>query len=335
MAIVKFVASGCPMNNIFDYVMREEATERKLTDGIMCTPESALEEFRFVKAKFGKEDGRQYYHIVQSFSPDDKLTPETAHEIGIKYAECFKGFQAVVATHVNTDHIHNHIILNSVNYENGYKFHQSRDEMLRAKRYSNELCKQHGLSVTEEKCEYGKMPKWKQYLKAFIKYDLECSPDKATFIENMRRHGYDVKWEDGHKYVTFTTPEGYKCRDNKLFDDRFLRCNMEIYFAMGGCMSPAARKYLDFDMPEHEPRANMTIGNALIFHLSNIFSGNRKKTKEEIEREERAKNAEAAMGLFIAAVLLAAEKYREDYTKNPEKYGIKRYGQYNGPQMKM
>ncbi len=336
MAIVKFVASGCPMNNIFGYISREEATERKLTDGIMCTPESALEEFRFVKAKFGKEDGRQYYHIVQSFSPDDKLTPETAHEIGMKFAEYFKGYQAVVATHINTGHIHNHIILNSVNYENGYKFHQTRDEMLRAKRYSNELCKQHGLSVTEEKCEYGKMPQWKQYLKAFIKYSLERSPDKVSFVENMRRHGYDVRWEDGHKYVTFTTPEGYRCRDNKLFDDRYLRCNMEIYFAMGGCTSPAAREYLEFDMPEHKPSAHMTIGNELVFVMANIFRGSeKKKTKEEIEREERAKNAEAAMGLFIAAVLLVAEKYREDYTNNPEKYGLKRYGQYNGPQLKM
>ncbi len=80
--------------------------------------------------------------------------------------------------------------------------------------------------------QYEKMPQWKQYLKAFIKYSLEGSPDKLSFIENMRRHGYDVKWEDGHKYVTFTTPEGYKCRDNKLFDDRYLRCNMEIYFAI-------------------------------------------------------------------------------------------------------
>ena len=105
MAVVKFVASGCPMNNIFGYVMRDEATERKLIDGIMCSPETALEEFRFVKSRFGKEEGRQYYHIVQSFSPDDPLSPETAHEIGLKFAEYFPGFQIVVATHVNTNAI--------------------------------------------------------------------------------------------------------------------------------------------------------------------------------------------------------------------------------------
>ena len=90
MAVVKFVNAGSPMNNIFDYVTRREATERKLISGVNCSPESALEEFRFVKKRFHKEDGRSYYHIVQSFSPDDDLTPETAHEIGLKFAEYFK-----------------------------------------------------------------------------------------------------------------------------------------------------------------------------------------------------------------------------------------------------
>ena len=105
MAIVKFVPAGSPLNNIFDYVMRDEATEDKLISGINCSPESALEEFQFVKKRFRKEGGRSYYHIVQSFSPDDDLTPETAHEIGLIFAEYFPGFQIVVATHVNTNAI--------------------------------------------------------------------------------------------------------------------------------------------------------------------------------------------------------------------------------------
>ena len=102
MAVVKFVNAGSPMNNIFDYVTRREATESKLISGVNCSPESALDEFRFVKKRFHKEDGRSYYHIVQSFSPDDDLTPETAHEIGLKFAEYFPGFQVLVATHTNT-----------------------------------------------------------------------------------------------------------------------------------------------------------------------------------------------------------------------------------------
>ncbi|MBP5207916.1 MAG: relaxase/mobilization nuclease domain-containing protein [Clostridia bacterium] len=188
MAIVKFVASGCPMNNIFGYVMREEATERKLIDGIMCTPETALEEFKFVKVKFGKEDGRQYYHIVQSFSPDDKITPETAHEIGMKFAAYFKGYQALVATHTNRDHLHNHIILNSVNYENGYKYHQSRDDMLqdRLPLLDREIC-----SLKENVANVGR------FLESAKRYTVirELTPDiLRTFISKIVIH----EREKGH-----------------------------------------------------------------------------------------------------------------------------------------
>lgn len=335
MAVVKFIASGCPMNNIFSYVMRDEATERKLIDGVNCMPETALEEFKFVKARFGKEDGRQYYHIIQSFSPDDNISPAEAHELGMKFAGHFEGFQAVVATHVNKAHLHNHIVLNSVNMETGRKYHQSRDEMLAAKRFANDLCREYGLSVTEEKCEYGKMPKWKQQLRSMIVWALFKSPDRETFIEALERHGYGVNWTDGHKYVTFTTPEGYKCRDNKLFDDRCLKCSMDIYFAMGGCASPAADDYLDFQTLPHRRNANMTIGNQLIFMMADIFRDRRKKTKEEIEQEERARNAEAAMGLLIAAVIVAAGRYRERYLEEQEQYRRWQSYQNSGPQLMM
>ena len=109
MAIVKFVPANCPMNNIFPYVMREEATEAKLIDGIECSPDTALEEFRYAKQRFHKEGGRQYYHVIQAFAPEDPITPEMAHEIGMELAMYFDGYQAVVATHINEAHIHNHI----------------------------------------------------------------------------------------------------------------------------------------------------------------------------------------------------------------------------------
>ena len=338
MAVVKFVVSGCPMNNIFGYVMREEATEMKLIDGIMCSPDTALEEFRLVKQLYGKENGRQYYHIVQSFSTEDDLTPETAHEIGMRFVqsfERFRGYQAVVATHVNTDHIHNHIILNSVNCETGYKFHQTRDEMLEAKLFSNELCREYGLSVTEEKSVYGNMPVWKKYLKAFIELALERSPDKETFTEMMERHGYRVKWEDGHKYITFTTPEGYRCRDNKLFDERLQKGNMEIYFAMGGCLSPAAESYLKYRTPVQRSDANMTSTSGLIFMMADIFRGSEKKTEEEIEAEENARDIGTVIGLLAGTVIAMAERYREDYTENPEKYGIRQRNSDFGPALVM
>ena len=190
MAVVKFVNAGSPMNNIFDYVTRREATESKLISGVNCSPESTLDEFRFVKKRFHKEDGRSYYHIVQSFSPDDDLTPETAHEIGLKFAEYFPGFQVLVATHINTKAIHNHLIMNSVNFENGKKFHQSRDEMLQAKEYSNQLCREYGLSVTETKTKNPRNARWKCDLIETASYAIGWSATKEEFIEYMREHGY-------------------------------------------------------------------------------------------------------------------------------------------------
>ena len=109
MAIVKFITSSCPMNNIFPYITRPEATDRDLIDGINCTPEAAHDEFLFVKERFGKEDGRQYYHVIQSFAPEENVTPELAHEIGMELAMYFGGYQAVVSTHINEAHIQNHI----------------------------------------------------------------------------------------------------------------------------------------------------------------------------------------------------------------------------------
>lgn len=272
MAIVKFVNSGSPMNNIFNYVTRSEATESKLICGVNCSPDSALDEFKFVKKHFGKEDGRTYYHIIQSFSPDDDLTPETANEIGIKLAEYFPVFQILVATHVNTNAIHNHLILNSVNFENGKKFHQSRDEMLQVKEYSNQLCREYGLSVTEVKTKNNRNLLWKRQLIETASYAIGWSATKEDFIEYMREHGYDIKWEDKYKYITFTTPEGYKVRDNKLFDERFLKDNLELYFAMGGCDGAMLDTYCDYVTPYHDDSFTMTSSDGLLNLLGDILS---------------------------------------------------------------
>ena len=119
MAIVKAKAGKGSLSDVFNYVLDKEKTDDTLISSKDCMAETAQKEFELTKHRFGKTDGRTYFHIVQSFSPDDDLTPETAHEIGLKFAEYFPGFQIVVATHVNTNAIHNHLIMNSVNYENG------------------------------------------------------------------------------------------------------------------------------------------------------------------------------------------------------------------------
>lgn len=153
----------------------------------------------------------------------------------MKFAEYFKGYQCVVVTHMNTAHIHNHIIMNSVNFETGQKFHQSAREMQQAKEYSNQLCREYGLSFTESKADPFRIPAWKKRLCRTIKEAMENCATREEFIAFMAEYGYKVRWEPNQKYITYTTPENIRCRDNKLFDQTLLRISMEAYFDMGGC----------------------------------------------------------------------------------------------------
>ncbi len=289
MAVVKFVTSGSPMNNIFPYIMKEEKTEQKLISGINCMPETAMEEFINVKKQFGKIDGRQYYHVVQSFSPDDNISPETAHEIGLKFAQCFGNYQMVIATHIDRNHIHNHIVFNSVNFENGNKFHQTRDEMIQAKEYSNKICEEYGLSLTEAKATRYNIPKWKRKLKSKLEYAMKNSSSKEEFIYLLEQSGVTVNWQENRKYITFTTDDKHKCRGNKLFDERFLKENLEIYFELGGCDSIISEEYQEYETPQTGTISNdlfNLIGNLLDLEMQN----NTKRkwmphhSKQEIEK---------------------------------------------------
>jgi len=181
-----------------EYITKTSKTEQRLISGKDCMPESALAEMETVKNMYGKNDGRQYIHIVQSFDPNDVLSYEDANKVGVLLAERFAGFQAVIATHKDRDHIHNHILLNSVNFETGLKFQQSKKDMQAVKDFSDELCRAHGLSVIEEpskgtdiqRNEYHAAMRgesWKIALILSIDKSLEISKTKDEFIANMAR----------------------------------------------------------------------------------------------------------------------------------------------------
>lgn len=132
-------------------------------------------------------------------------------------------------------------LLNSVNFETGKKFHQTIAEMDEMKRFSNQICQQFGLSQTPirntkrrlKQGEYNvavKGDSWKFRLIKAIEEALERSTCKEDFISNMEYEGYDVLWSPTRKYITYTTPEGMKCRDNKLHDDIYLKENLEKLF---------------------------------------------------------------------------------------------------------
>lgn len=241
MAIIKFINNKVSLKKTLNYICKEEKTDKKLISGKDCIPEMAYEEMMTVKKMYKKLTGREKIHFVQSFSPNDKLTYEQAHEIGVKMAEYFKGFQVVVATHIDREHIHNHIVLNTVNFETGLKFHQSKQDLLKIKELSNKICKEYGLTITEQKSkvadikinEYQARIKgisWKEVLTKDIDSVMEKSNNKYEFFREMNELGYKVNWSKEKLSIIYTIPTGYKCSDKKLHKEKYLRENMELYF---------------------------------------------------------------------------------------------------------
>ncbi|MGN0456898.1 MAG: relaxase/mobilization nuclease domain-containing protein [Acutalibacteraceae bacterium] len=256
MAIVHFVNYKKPqtskgMGYVLQYTMQDEKTAagdgNKYVTGVNCTPQSAYTEFNNTKKIYGKTDGRLFYHFVQSFSVDENISPETAHEIALRFAEeaeKFRGFEIVVSTHCDRDHIHSHFVMNSVNAETGKKFHISESEVEKLMQVSDNICREYGLSIVNPKPsserakpmsdrEYRSAEKgesWKIQLEAVISNAMQTAASKEHFIWLLESEGYKVKWTDTRKNITYTTPDGKLCRDSKLHYQKFLKESMENEF---------------------------------------------------------------------------------------------------------
>lgn len=235
MAVIKVTNSKGKVDNVINYVTKKEKTEEKLISGKDCNPATVKEEMKATKEQWSKTGGRQYIHYVQSFKPNEIKDLNKAHKIGKEWAENnFKGHEVLVATHKDKDHIHNHFVVNSVNYENGKKFQQSKKDLARLKEHSDRICERQGLSVIKGKSReitsfnQGKYQLFKRIergenIKSYVldtaltvEKGLEGATDKQSFIKNMESQGYKVNWKDTRKYITFTTPEGKKVRNKNL-----------------------------------------------------------------------------------------------------------------------
>lgn len=231
---------------ILSYCKRDRKTiyeGRKLVSGINCVSESAYHEMINTKMHYGKTDGRMFYHITQSFHPDEPITPELAHEIALRFAEeNFGDYEVLVATHTDKSHIHSHLVVNSVSCETGYKYHSDNENIERLRQASDRLCLEYSLSVVEPKAKNNKQmsareyhsasrgESWKMQLIVTIEEAMKYARSKEHFISLMEAEGYEVKWTDERKNITYTTPDGRKCRDSKLHEEKFLKEKMEYEF---------------------------------------------------------------------------------------------------------
>ena len=242
MAVIKVFSSKGNLKNIINYVTNPEKTDNTLISGKDCVAESAFDEMMSVKNMYDKLSGNIYFHFIQSFSPDDELSYKKSHEIGVKFAEYFKGYQVLIATHKDREHIHNHLIVNSVSFENGRKLHMSKNDLKILKEYSNQLCKDANLSIISldkskvkdvsknELAVAKKGQSWKFKLMNDIDYCISISNTKEEYISNMNKLNYQVVWTETRKYITYITKEGYKCRDRSLHENKYLKETMENEF---------------------------------------------------------------------------------------------------------
>ncbi len=240
--------SGGAMCGVLRYVQRRDKTlweGRQLVTGWNCVAQSAYDEMMTTKRRHSKTDGRMFYQFVQSFHPEETVAPEEVHAIGLELAQrLFPDFEVVVATHTDTDHLHSHLIVNSVSLTTGRKLHQNAADLQRQRRISDEICAAHGLTVLEPPKKYAQEKKmrpgeyraavrgesWKFRLINAIDLCMRRAKTRAEFLWAMERQGYRVRWEDARKYITYTTPKGKKCRDDRLHEDKYRKEVIEREF---------------------------------------------------------------------------------------------------------
>ena len=185
------------LKDVIDYAMESDKTEKQFyVTGVNCTAEFAREQMVNTKRLFKKEDGILAFHGYQSFKPGE-LTPELAHEIGIKLAEKLWGdrFEVVVSTHLDKHHLHSHFVLNSVSFVDGKKFDACRRSYREMRRASDELCRQYGMSVIENP---RKAPSRMQYLAEkngeMTKYTNVKRDIRECIISADKVEVKEVKW---------------------------------------------------------------------------------------------------------------------------------------------
>lgn len=219
MAITKILSKRMRLDKLIRYVQNPDKTDDAVfTYCQYCDPKDAAKQMQATKERYGKTDGIQTFHIIQSFSPGE-INPELAHELGIRFIkECISDYEVVLGTHVDKEHIHNHITLNSVSFKTGKKYHSTAQSYYQQiRKISDRLCREYGLSVVMETSGKGiSYAEWKLHdaglltLRELFDQDVEeClsqAMDLGGFYALMENHGYTVRHHGS--YPSFI-PDGY------------------------------------------------------------------------------------------------------------------------------
>ena len=256
MPIVKFVKnshqSKTALSKTIDYVTQEKKTlaenGMRYVSGINCNGLNAYNEFMLTRSAYPfqgtNSSERFFYQYIQSFDSKDDITADEVHNIALEFAEqAWKDHEVVVATHVDRGHLHSHFIISPINLETGKRLRQSPQTLKHLRKLSDDICEQHGVKVLKpydykkssglsqgELRAAEKGESWKFELMFAIDTAMKKCKNKNEFFEFMKKHGYQVRWTKDRKYITYTCPNGMKCRDNKLHEEKYRKEEMEYEF---------------------------------------------------------------------------------------------------------
>ena len=208
MAITKYKVIKKNLDAVINYAMNAEKTENGiLVSGINCLPQTAYSQMMLTKKAFHKEDGRLGYHIIQSFNGNE-ISPEKCNKIGIELAEELWGdkYQVIVCTHTNKQNIHNHIVLNSVSFIDGSKYHNSNVEIALLRETNDDICRKYGLSIIKSTkattvsdisksriANYNRNSGKMELIKADIDETIKDAQKYEEFVDILAFKGYYIK----------------------------------------------------------------------------------------------------------------------------------------------
>lgn len=252
MATVNFIKykkqSAGALSGVTRYISQEEKIRdmdgRQLVSGQNCTPQLADQEFQATRDACRKDSPVWFYHYVQSFSPDEVITGEQAHQLAKEFAaRAWPDSEVLIATHLDAEHIHSHFVVNAVCWESGKMLRQGPNPLCSLRQLSDELCLEHGFAVlpqqkkkqtqgmgTREYRSAAKGESWEFRLMNTIDQCMRYAETCEEFISLMESEGYQVRWTEGRKNITYTTPEGMKCRDDRLHETKYTKEVMEREF---------------------------------------------------------------------------------------------------------
>ena len=219
MAITKYKVIKKNLDAVINYAMNGEKTENGiLVSAINCMPQTAYSQMMLTKKAFHKEDGRLGYHIIQSFNGNE-ISPDKCNKIGIEFAKQLWGdkYQVIVCTHTNKKNVHNHIVLNSVSFIDGSKYHNSNVEIALLRETNDDICRKHGLSIIKSTkattvsdisksriANYNRNSGKMELIKADIDEAIKEATKYQEFVDILAFKGYYIK--KSSYYISVSTP---------------------------------------------------------------------------------------------------------------------------------